>query len=437
MSDIPSPNLQALISSPYLVDNTTFPREPVYTELARSILAKLPATPLSAVFPDETIAERIVIAEHVIEGVNTIFPVVEWGAPDLFVDDDGYTVYRQSYQPLPIRQSMYMSYAQLNNTVREGTTNERATAAEQIEKKLTRQMQKHQLTWNVFQAAMMLGGINYTDPRSGVRVKAPAYIPARNFFNFNTTQGYRGRNEARLFRNLIDLNAGGTPSSGVPITDPQFALSNFVRRLNRWFKDTNKSDITDMYVGPEMRDVILMSEEARLAQGGIIPRLGAVFGDSTIDSNDSGGSFGPLPPGGLGTGMGLVLGTRGDIVSIAGVNFHVVDTIYKDPVDGVEKRVWPKNKIVAVSFRDSDGNVEAPGRTQYCSSENSIDSPGLWTRTVTDVPPPAAPGIVVQMGNAGLPYFKFPYRVCHVTPCTVEQINERLGIQGELFFPGL
>ena len=152
MADIPSPNLQALISSPYLVDNTTFPREPVYTELARSILAKLPATPLSSVFPDETIAERIVIAEHVIEGVNSIFPVVEWGAPDLFVDDDGYTVYRQSYQPLPIRQSMYMSYAQLNNTVREGTTNERATAAEQIEKKLTRQMQKHQLTWNVFQA---------------------------------------------------------------------------------------------------------------------------------------------------------------------------------------------------------------------------------------------------------------------------------------------
>jgi hypothetical protein len=78
MADIPSPNFQALISSPYLVDNTTFPREPVYTELARSILAKLPATPLSTVFPDETIAERIVIAEHVIEGVDTIFPVVEW-----------------------------------------------------------------------------------------------------------------------------------------------------------------------------------------------------------------------------------------------------------------------------------------------------------------------------------------------------------------------
>jgi hypothetical protein len=437
LEPIPQPSFQGLVSTPYLVDNGTYKKTPVYTDLAISIMHSQPATALSEVFPDETIMERTIVAEYEMTGIDTIFPVVSPGKPDIFVNDDGPKRYRMVSQPIFIRQSMGFSYADLNNAVAPGTTNTRDNAAAIIAREMERQVRKHTLTWDIFRAKMLLGGINFTERRTGVSVNAASNIPARNLFRFDLTQGYGGRNETRLFRNYIDSNAAGNPASGVPCTDPDYDWVYFFGRINWWNRSTNKTPITDCYISPEMHEVMMLSNQARLYKGGIVPRVGAQFGDASIDTNGTGGSIGPHPASAYGDPTGFVFNADGSIYSIRGIVVHTITTEFKDPQDGIEKRVWPKHKIVFVSFQNFDGQREAPGRTQYCASENSVDTPGFWTREYDNPPPPAAPGKYIQMGNAGLPYLKFPFRVLHVIPCTVQNVIDRLGIQGELFFSGL
>jgi len=275
---------------------------------------------------------------------------------------------------------------------------------------------------------MLLGGINYTDPRTMVPVNVSAMIPAHNLICYNTTSGWNGRNEASLFRSLVDSNAEGVATAGVPFTHPDIAIVDMFRRLKRWHKDTNKTDLTVCYCHPDMKEIILMTSEMKLAQGGLIPKFGAQIGDRTADNPLL--TCGPCGP--LGNAVGL--GANGDVVSIAGIRIESIDTLYKDPVDGIDKRVFPKNKLVFVAENDCDGRFEAPGRTQYCSSESPDGQPGLWTRTEENSRIPAAPGFSIQMGNAGLPYLKYPDRVVHVKVAEVEAINQRLGLVGDLGF---
>lgn len=436
-----NPNFGPYISPTITVANDTYPGEPIYTELAKSLVPLEAVTPLTELFPEESIPERTVVIEQSYEGVDTIFPMVEMGKPDIVLSDNDGTRTRRYYQPLYIRRSMFVSHGEINSRVRPGTENEKWSPAEQIQIKMRRMVRQHNLTWNIYRAMMLLGGINYTDPRTGVGAQVSAQIPAHNLFSFNVTSGYRGRKEAALFRGIVDSNVadpGG--AAGIPWTHPDAAIIECVQRFKRWFKDTNKSEVTGMYMSPELRDIIVLNNEIKLALGGWIPRLGAQVGQTVLhDYNSSTGTGGGVmvPAGGVAKMNGsIVLNNSGDLVSIAGVPVYIVDTMYKDPLDGVVKRIWPKNKVVFVSNVDAQGASEVLGRTQYCVSEESGGVPGLWTRTNMETQIPAAPGMYVQMGNAGMPYIKYPYKVAHMTVATVDQINDRIGILGDLQFGG-
>ena len=434
-NSVSSPNFAPQVGQSTLVANHTIAGEPVFTDLAKSLMPFVGLTPLSELFPDETIEERMVVVEQIFESTTTIFPVVEWCKPDLFIDYDGGTMIRNYYRPIPIRQSMNFCYGEINNKIRPGTMNERWSAADQIAEQMRKAMISHNLTWDVFRAMMLLGGIDYTDPRSRVKVLAPSLIPAHNLFSYDTRVGYEGRNEANLFRSLVDYNAEQPATAGVPFTNPDCAIVDCFRRLGRWFKETNKSNITAAYISPELLSVISMNNEIKLALGGVIPKMGAVTGDRKVSNATGGGDLiipNNLSNPGLTGAVGL--GADGDLVTIAGIQLRVVDTVYKDPADGIVKRIFPKNKIVLVSEVDSQGNREAPGRTQFCISEEAGGTPGLWTRTEEQTRIPAAPGFAVQMGNAGLPYLKYPYRVAHLKVAEVRDINTRLGIPGDLAF---
>jgi hypothetical protein len=357
--------------------------------------------------------------------------MVELGKPDVVLDDNNGSRTSRYIQPLHIRRSMFVSYGEINSQVRPGTMNERMTGAEQIEDKLRKIIASHNLTWDVYRAMMLLGGINYSDPRTNVAATVSAQIPAHNLFAYNVTSGYRGRPEAGLFRSIVDSNiADNTLAGGIPWTHPDAAIIECVIRMARFFKDTNKSEVTAIYMGPEMRDILTMNNQIKLVYGGLIPRFGAVAGDLTTAA----GSGAMIPAGGTTLGMGaLTISNRGEILAIAGIPVKVVETMYKDPVDGVVKRVWPKNKVVFVSQVDSQGAAENVGRTQYCISEGSLEgTPGLWTRTQTETQIPAAPGMYMQLGNSGMPYLKYPYRVMHATVAGVDDVQKRLGVIGDL-----
>ena len=421
-----------LTTEPVIVGNDTLRGEIMYTEMAKQIAASLGQKGVDDLYPDEQIEARQVKCTHYFEGIGTTLPTVEPGKPDLFLDFDGGQYLEKYYKPLYIRASFSVAYASINYKTRPGTVNERWPAADQIQEKMTKFMVAHALTWRVFRTMMTLGGINFTDPRSGIPTNARAYIPPHNVWSYNQTSGYQGRNEANLFRNLIDSRVAEEATAGVPWTNPDADILNFIRRFKRWFKDTNKSAVTDMYISPELADLISENNELRMFFGGNVLKFGAQAGDTTIYGTNGVGGGNYLP--GNTYGNGAVSVVNGDIVSIEGVKIHVVDLEFKDPESGMNRRMWPMDKVVFVSRQDSEGNFEAPGRTQFCISEYVDASPGLWVYAKADHVPPAAPGYLFQVGNAGMPYLKYPYRVAHVKVAELAAIRTRIAIPGDRSF---
>jgi len=414
--------------TPYAITgNTENPGEPSLTELAKSFQPIVGRTPLSEVFPDENIGERHVYIQQEMSTVDTIFPLVKFGQPDVILGHNYGTMRAFTVQPLYIRRSSFVSYGEINSKIKPGSTNDKWSPEEQISNVIQGMVREHNLTWDVWRASMLLGGINYTDPRSGVGASVNAQIPARNFFHYGVTAGYRGRPEAQLFKTLSDFNDTEPNNAGVPWTHPDADIVNSVARFVRWFRETNKGIVTRMYMHPELKEVLMMSNQVRLVTGGLLGNPGKTETVTDPTKDIVGRDHMGL--------SGFQLGLSADgLTSIAGVPIYTVETTYKDPVDGINKRVWPKNKVVFVADRTTNGESIQVGRTQFCVSEESGGAPGLWTRRQTETQIPAAPGMHVQMGNAGMPYLRYPYMVAHMTVCDVEDINNRLGVLGDLHF---
>lgn len=419
--------------SPYAITgNTENPGEPSLTELAKSFIPVVGRTSLSELFPDETIAERHIYIQQEMSTVDTIFPLVRFGQPDVILGHNYGTTRAMTVQPLYIRRSSFVPYGEINTKVKPGTANEKWSPEEQIARVVEGMVREHSLTWDIWRASMLLGGINYTDPRSGVGASVAAQIPARNFFKYDVVSGYRGRPEAQLFRTMTDFNDPEPATGGVPWTHPDADIVNSVARLSRWFRETNKGVITAIYMHPELKEILMMNNQVRLVTGGLLgwPGKDGVSGrDTRIVPNEEIIDRDQL---GL-NGYSLGLGPDG-LTAIAGIPIRTVETTYKDPVDGINKRVWPKNKVVFVATSTTNGEAIKLGRTQFCVSEESGGTPGLWTRRQTETQIPAAPGLHIQMGNAGMPYLRYPYMVAHMTVCEVQDINNRLGILGDLHF---
>ena len=421
--DLPNPNFDGNVTPYAITSNSEHPGEPSLTELAKSFQPIVGNTPLSELFPTEEIMERLVYIQQGMSTVDTIFPLVRFGQPDVILGHNYETTRAMSIQPLYVRRSAFLSYGEVNTRVRPGTLNDRWSQEEQISMVVEGMVREHNLTWDVWRASMLLGGINYTDPRSGIGTSVNAQIPARNFFHYGVTSGYRGRPEAQLFRTLTDFNDPEPATQGVPWTHPDADIVNCVARLSRWFKETNKGVITDIYMHPELKEILMMNNQVRMVVGGLLGAPGKDLSTSSIvDSTQLGLS-----------GYSIGIGTDG-LAAIAGIPIRTVETTYKDPVDGINKRVWPKNKVVFVATKTANGEAVQVGRTQFCVSEESGGQPGLWTRKQTETQIPAAPGMHIQMGNAGMPYLRYPYMVAHMTVCDVESINNRLGILGDMNF---
>jgi hypothetical protein len=424
------PNFGPLTTDSVIVDSNYFGNELTFYELAKSLEPIVGLTPLKDIFPEETIEAKIVEVSEAYEPIGTTLPPVEMGKPDVFLGQAGKQFSKRYYQPLHIRGSFFVSHGEINSKVKPGTANERWSPAEQIQDKTTQFIEAHNLTWEIYRTWMLLGGIDYTDIRTEHTIKASANIPAMNLWSYQVKSGYQGRAEHALFRTVVDSNVSdpGSAPAGIPWTEPDADIINCVKRLNSWYKEQYKAPLTKMYMTAELRDVISMSTQVALSLGnGFLPKLNATAGQ-----NGTNVTYTPytIPAGGVVNGLSL--GSDGMIVGIAGIPIEIVDTGFKDPNDGIYKRVWPKTKVVFVSEVNQQGAKQAPGRTQFCISEESGGAPGMWTRVQTETTIPAAPGYAFQIGNAGLPYLKFPRQILHMNVCSVEDIQKRMVVLGDL-----
>lgn len=407
--------------SPWITTGTTEAQwGRVFTELAESYIPILSNTPLTELFPIETIEAQTVVVRQTMEPNHTIFPIVLPCKPDVLVGPN-YGRERMFYvQPLFIRQSTSLCYGEINNRVR--NCNDPYPTGEQIQKMIATMVMEHNLTWDVFRARMLLGGIRYTDPRTGVFTDVASNIPAYNLFSYNVTAGIGGRNESRVFRSFEDTNSINPTNVGVSWADPYSDFVYTVHAIQNWFKTTHKSNLTAIYMSPEMRAVLSSNNITRWSMGQMIIYQNRV--GLNIEDNVTNGQYSSM----------LQMGSDGMLSAIAGLQIKTVDTQFIDPVDGINKRVWPKNKVVFVSDQSPTGEKQAPGRTQFCIGESPDGKPGIWSRTNMETHIPAAPGMYLQMGNAGMPYLTYPYRVVHVNVASLEDINNRLSLQGDLNF---
>lgn len=419
------------LDSPYVAANEYIQRhdllpEPVLTELAETEMLNLPQTPLKELFPEELIDERVVMFNHNIDPVPSIWPFVQAGAPDVVVNSQGGVTISRYYQPFYIRRSFALSWEEVNHRIRPGT-NERWSPAEQLAKRIREELIGHETTWNVYRAQMLLGGISRTDPLTGVSVEMTSFIQPHNVFRYDVVEGYEGRNEKNMFRTIMQSNTPGVVTGGVPWTDPDAAIVDFIYRLKRWNRMQNKTELTEMLVSEELFEAILMNNEIRSLMGTTVYRPGTVDGDTTLDNTDGSGGATVLPQGAFLSPRMVRVGidsASGDLISIAGIVVKKVETMFKD-TDGTIKFVWPKNRVVFVAGRDSQGRNVPIGRTQYCIGESAEQRPGLWTREDASTRIPNAPGMAMQMGNAGAPYLKYPNRVIQVIPCSIEDIEDK------------
>jgi hypothetical protein len=407
--------------SPWVTTNTTEAQwGRVFTELAESYVPVLGLTTLSELFPNETIEAQMVVVRQTMEPNHTIFPIVHVCKPDVLVGTN-YGRERMFYvQPLFIRESTSLCYGEINNRVR--NCNDPYPTSEQISKMMSDMVIRHNLTWDVFRAKMLLGGIRYTDPRTGVFTDVASNIPAYNLFSYNVTAGIGGRAESRIFRSFEDTNSIDPRNIGTSWADPNSDFVFTIQALKSWFRQTHKSNLTAMYMSPDLVAVLSTSNLARWSSGQMVAYSNAM--GITIEEGTLGSQYRQL----------LQFDNEGMITSIAGLQIRRVETEYIDPVDGIHKRIWPKNKVVFVSEQSPNGQSQPVGRTQFCIGESEDGKPGLWSRVNKDIPIPAAPGMYIQMGNAGMPYLTYPYRVVHATVASLEDINDRLVLQGDLNF---
>ncbi len=322
----------------------------VLTKLAQ-VFEQFPGDPIADFFVDETTQNTSITIERVRDGVG-IAPLVEPGQVDVFTDNS--QTDRMQVFPAYSRESDFVPMNVVNDLRKVGTLNEKE-GKEFIARRIRRMTNRNQHLYAVLRAQLLLGGINYRDPRTKKGINVSANIPASN---------------------LVNLLALGLPGWSDRVNStPVTTLKNFRRRI--W----NVAKVEPKYIlmTSDLQEILENNAE-------ILKRQEVSFLSQT----------------------GFVTFTDGKLTKIAGLEVICIDHVWQDPVTGAVKKIWPINKVVIVAKEHPIQKSEKLGYTQYCIGEDPMGRSGLWVRSAPDSPAPAAPGRSMQMGNAGLPYFVYP-----------------------------
>lgn len=326
--------------------------------LGTTVLTKLAQTfeqfsgdPISRFFPSETTLNSSITIERVREGVG-VAPLVTPGFTDALTDNA--QVERMNVFPAYVRESDNIPMNVINDLRKVGTLNEKE-GKEFIAKRLRRLTNRSNHLFTMLKAQVLLGGINYTDPRTKQSINVPSGIPASNLF---------------------DVVAAGLPGfSNQANSTPVELLKRFRRKI------FNVAKVEPKYI-------IMTSDLQTILEGNaeVLRRQEVSFLSQT----------------------GFVTFTEGKLTHIAGMEILCFDHVYQDPASSAVSKLWPINKIVLASDAHPDFAGESLGKMMYCIGEDPAGRPGLWVRSGPDSTPPAAPSRSIQIGNSGLPYLIYP-----------------------------
>lgn len=324
----------------------------ILTEMARRF-EQYPSDDMSFLFSSQSINERAIVIERVRQGLG-ITPLVQAGQPDAITNSA--TVDRRVVVPALCRESDYIPQDVINNLRQVGTFNEKV-GKEFVVDRTRRLVDRNNHLWSVLRHMALLGGINYTDPRTNVSINVNMQIPSGNF---------------RSLTGLGSTRTWDAKATATPINDTVL--------FKQYLYKVAKTKPTHMIMRSDLLTLLNINKE-------VLTRVES-----------------PGAP----NAAGFVEYREGQLYAIAGLKILIADTLYEDPTDGVEKHVWPLHKVGVVCARHMAAPGETLGRMTYCVGEDPNGKPGLWMRTSPDTTVPSAPGRGIQIGNAGLPWLKYP-----------------------------
>ena len=391
---------------------------------------------LDFLFPDVVINEREIVIERVIEGLR-IAPLVRPGVPSgAFLDSP--RIERRRESPAYVREDDFLDQYVINQMKAPGSFNEQMPAMQLIASRTKRLVNSITRTKDLLRAFCLQGSISYEDPRTRVGINVDTHIPAHNMFKYDgyldtvaangivQAGGYnftaakalindKNRPEALLF-----ANAEG--QFGVPWTNRTCDIVRCLRLLLQYLWSTNKNRFTDIIMSRDLYTVLLDNSYFRAYAGTI-----GVFQDpfnGTANTNNT--------PFSSGANAMVQFGPGGDITSIAGLKITLLDTMYRDPVDGEIKKMWESNIVALVARNHVTDPSATLGFTHNCVGESPDGTAGLWSRVGPDVQPPGVPGRAMQMGNAFLPFATYPHWISLLKVCETEEVDQNVFLRSDL-----
>jgi len=398
---------------------------------------------LEDLFPTFYTPERTIAFEQYIDSVS-MAPVVEMGKEFSTQLATARRVRRRFANPAFTREHLYIEDSAVNDLRAPGTYNDRVDPAQMVARKVEAAYMRRNELILYMRYMTLLGGINYTDARSDVSINVSTNIPPHNFFSYNGWGGTypdgtavgliarggavpsigdgnsyvagtdlnptKGRMEALLFTD-VNLNVG------VPWTNRQADIAGTIRRLKTWLSEVNKVDGWEIYMGSALYDAIQANDIIRRGSGQT-----AFIGNMNVAG---GGRTNVFPMDGPVSPSNAYAFANGDLVAISGCPIHVVRGRFADPQTGQPTLYWPPHQIVLVAPRSSTNSGETLGMTWHCMGEYK-EIVGPWIRSTDNPPPPALPGLAIQMGDAFLPIVKYPHWISIVNVCAPNALNSGL-----------
>lgn len=352
------------------------------TKLAQEI-QQLGADPLGQFLPTVQIPEEQVRVEWIVDSLR-LTGVVRPGMPNGLNRMDkaqSFTV-----EPAYFRRGDFIDMKTINYLRQAGTVNKQ-WGMSLVERQLRILVDQANMMMSVLRAQLFTGAVAYTDPETGVSITSPSGIPVNNYYTIGAAGGGPLNTDFNAEVQWADL-------ANAKIIDNVIKLKNRMWRRNRAMP-------THMIMNGSLVETLTRNAQIR-----DMSRY-----DSQLASN-----FGYL-------GM-----ANGEVDTICGVKIVKVNTIADfDQADGstLRRYIIPVNKVIMLTANNPMLPSEPLGYTYLTKGEHPYGGMGMWVETMDAKyrGPQASPGVAMQVGMAGLPFFQHPNWVNVITVATEAQVT--------------
>lgn len=419
----------------------------VLTELAKTF--ENHQSTVGVFFPKRDIPAKKVEIEKVYGGVG-MAPVVTPGQPDVVGENS--QVEKTTVDPVYGRETFNVDMDTINSLRMPGTMNEKY-GRQYIADEMKRYVGRNDLLFDFLRTQMIQGGVDYTDPRTNKRTQVSAGIPASHIITTVPTKDWDDPTAPVVDdieeMKLVVRDDGKVPATHIFMTSlrrSKLTRNNQVISRAESARDTGfvvykngelvriaglevvvQDTVYEALSAASVPTATVTITQANPAEGNNIYITAggvntgvytAVAGDTAakvaanlsnfINGNPAipvvatvAGAVITLTPKSPLLNQSLVITTTGNITAtVAGSPLAVTGG---GLVKAVTKMI-PDNKVV-IACNGYGG--DPLGRTDYIIGEHPDSKPGIWSRA-SDTVPPAAPGALVQIGRAGLPYLLHP-----------------------------